>query len=164
MNIPSSGQLHQPDNWDQPELGRARELLQLSLSSATRPIDELLLKLEEPDGRVWLLNSIPEHIDRAELTHLLLGKLPLYAVIERKDQSKTGIVEAATKNESLAAMAVYCLCVAAGIVHFNRLISTQSWRTWQAFLADLADVAPDEWRPLLFDAAVKVEHAEVHSA
>jgi hypothetical protein len=47
--------------------------------------------------------------------------------------------------------------------YYNQLISTQSWRTWQAFLADLADVAPDEWRGLLFDAAVKVEHATMYA-
>lgn len=164
MSFPSSDRILPPDDPGPIEPGRARGLLKLSLTAAPRPIDELLHQLEQPDGRVWLVHAMPAHIDRAELTHLIHGKLPLYAIIERKDRSKTSIVEAETKDAAMAALAVYCLCVASAIVHFNQLISTQSWRTWQVFLADLADVAPEEWRSLLFNAAVKVEHAQEYAA
>jgi hypothetical protein len=164
MNSPQSDQFLPRDDHNPMEVGRARGLLKLSLTDKPRPIDELLHQLEQPNGRVWLLNAMPAHIDRAELMHLIHGKLPLYAIIERKDRSKTSIVEAETTDAAMAALAVYCLCVASAIVHFNQLISTQSWRTWQAFLADLADVAPEDWRVLLFNAAVKVEHAHTYAA
>jgi len=164
MNPPSSDRLLPPEDRQPLEPGRARNLLRLSLTRTPRPIDELLHHLEQPDGRIWLINAMPAHIDRAELTHLIHGKLPLHAIIERKDRSKTEIVEAESKDAAMAGLAVYCLCVASAVVHFNQLISTQSWRTWQAFLADLADVAPEEWRPVLFNAAVKVEHARTDAA
>jgi hypothetical protein len=164
MNSPSSDRFLPHDDGGRMEPGHARGLLKLSLTSTPRPIDELLHQLEQPNGRVWLVNAMPAHIDRAELTHLIHGKLPLYALIELKDRSKTNIVESDTKEAAMVALAVYCLCVASAIVHFNQLISTQSWRTWQAFLADFADVAPEDWRSLLFNAAVKVEHAQHHAA
>lgn len=164
MSRPPSDRFHHSDDLHGLEVGRARGLLKLSLADTPRPIDELLHQLERPDGRAWVMNALPAHIDQEELSDLIEGKLALHAIIERKDQSKTNIVEAATKDSSLASLALYCLCVASAVVHYNQLISTQSWRTWQAFLADVADVAPEQWRPLLFDAAVKVEHARTHAA
>lgn len=169
MNPSSDRFLHSHDAGGSDELhglevGRARGVLKLSLAETPRPIDELLHQLEQPESSAWLMRELPAHIHSNELTDLLEGRQALYAIIERKDRSKTFVVEATTKDSALASLALYCLCVASAVVHYNQLISTQSWRTWQAFLADLADVAPEAWRPLLFDAAVKVEHARTSAA
>jgi hypothetical protein len=70
MTSPKSDRIFPPNNGKAIEPGRARGLLQLSLTDTPRPIDELLHQLEQPDGKMWLINAMPARHTR----HLV----PLY--------------------------------------------------------------------------------------
>jgi len=148
-----------PSPSSQPRLQKqtAVTMLSMGLVGKHRPLDDLIDRISRPDGQVWL-QSLLRQYDRTmpmSMQSMLDGSASLDQLKRTKDISKSLIADSATREMALGALAVYCLTVAAALVHHGQLISTQPREEWDTLFVDLADVMPVPWRDLLMQAALK---------
>jgi len=129
----------------------------MGLVGKHRPLDDLVDRIGQPDGRAWLQTALRRHEKSlpTSMQSLLDGAAPLAQMQRAKELSKSMIAGAENRELSLAALSVYCLAVAAALVHHGRLISSQSRDEWDILFVDLADVMPVPWRDLLMQAALR---------
>lgn len=146
-----------PDAGTSPTYHQASQLLELGLAGERRPIDELIRRLRQPDGRERLVEAAHKRIPPDGVQPVITGLLTCKQLISLKEQAKTWLAEAATQDDATVALAIYCICIAGAAVHYRRLISSQMPEQWQLFLTDLAEVAPESWTELLLDAAVVLD-------
>jgi hypothetical protein len=129
----------------------AAQVLSLGLAGPRRPVDELLERLREPDGVAWLERAMqhePE-LHRAADATAADRPIPLDRLNDIKERSKERIAGAATVDEAMRGLAVYCTCVAAALAHHGTLISSQPREQWDLLLIDLTEGMPSPWRELL---------------
>ena len=143
----------------QPHLQKqtAVTMLSMGLVGKHRPLDDLIDRLSRPDGQVWL-QTLLRRQDRTlpmSMQSLLDGTASLDQLKRTKDISKSLIADAETREMALGALAVYCLSVAAALVHHGQLISSQSREEWDTLFVDLSAVMPVPWRDLLMQAALQ---------
>ncbi|TVQ54943.1 MAG: hypothetical protein EA377_04415 [Phycisphaerales bacterium] len=132
-------------------------LLQHGLTVPVRPIDTLLDHLTAPNGWEWLETALREEFSEAERAMALAGGDDSpdseSRLVALKERAKTLVAEAPTEDRALAAMAMYCLTVASGLVHHGQLHSSRGPAEWSEVFADLAGVAFPQWRSILLQAA-----------
>lgn len=131
-------------------------MLGLASTQSRRPVDELIRRLQQPDGRSWLDLAVPTcgRTPPDQINGLLDGSLPLEQMIVHKDRCKKQVGSAPTMDHALASLAVYCLSVAAALTHHEVMISTQKREEWDELFIDLSEVVPSAWRSVLLKAAM----------
>lgn len=135
---------------------QATRLLSLGLSNDRRPIDDLIDRLDEPDGARWLERVLTARSAdvNAALTPALSSPQTNLALLKAvKERGKTLVKETASGESRLEGLAIYFLALAAALVHHQRLISRQRMAEVRDVMLDLAAVAPTPWSDLLTRAA-----------
>jgi len=137
---------------------QARRLLQMGLVQPFRPVDALIDKLLTPGGTDWLrraLSGPPFTCDPALAggQALLSGRVMLTQLMNLKEASKSQARDS-DQNSRLAARAGYDLALAAALVHYGRLITSQRKSELAMALGDLAEALPEPWAGLV-DTAVE---------
>lgn len=132
----------------------AAQLLSIGLTDPRRPVDDLIERLAGPGGHDWLARAVGGNDLLMQAVDDDAADRPsLESLIAMKDREKDRLAEAATVDESLGALAGYCLCVGSALAIYGVLISSQSRDDWDALLVDLAEVMPPPWQDVLISAA-----------
>jgi len=133
------------------ELGdtEARRLLQMGLVQPFRPVDALIDRVLAPGGPEWfrrILAGPPFTCDPglAGGQSLLSGRVMLTQLVNLKEASKSQARDS-DQNSRLAARAGYDLALAAALVHYGRMITTQRRSELALSLTDLAEALPEPW-------------------
>lgn len=128
-------------------------LLQVGLRGASRPIDDMLDRVNEPGGGAWYDAAVRDRLGTETVQALRDGNCDKAIILDTKAHAKQGSMNAASQDESLQALAVYCLAVAAGLVHLDQLFSSQRPMQWADVLSELAGSADPDWREFFSSAA-----------
>jgi hypothetical protein len=131
-------------------------MLGLATTKSRRPVDELIRRLQQPDGLSWLDLGVPTcgRTPPDQVAGLLDGSLTLEAMVAHKDRSKKQVSTAPTMDHALSSLAVYCLSVASALAFHDVMISTQKREEWDELFIDLSEVVPPAWRNVLLKAAM----------
>lgn len=136
-----------------------RRLLSLGLLGGIgRPVDDLIDRIREPDGRDWLefaLQSGPAGAGRSPEDLVLRGRGTRTELVRIKDESKV-LYRASVddRHSRLTGLLTYLLVLAALYVHHDVPLSARAEEELRAAWMDLALVAPDAWKLLLSEAAL----------
>ncbi len=133
------------------ELGdaEARRLLQMGLVQPFRPVDALIDRVLAPGGPEWFRKALlgpPFTCDPALAggQALLTGRVMLTQLVNLKEAGKAQARDV-DQNARLAARAGYDLALAAALVHYGRMITTQRRSELALALGDLAEALPEPW-------------------
>ncbi len=130
----------------------ATRLFRLGLESQGRPIDDVIARLERPDGEVWFEHglTLPPLTPIAAATG---GTVPLDALKEAKEAAKRLLQSPADSDERLRGVLAYFVCVGVALAQHGELICGRSGAEVQAVLADLATAVPVEWAAIMARAS-----------
>ncbi len=138
-------------------LASASRLLRLGLTEQDRPVDELIRRLEEPDGAAWLPRTLAAHAglgDRAQIETFIAPGADLNRLHQLKESGKKSLARHASGDARLAAIALYFLSVAAALRHHQSLICSRPRDEVTAVLLDLAAATAEPWSTMLSEAAI----------
>lgn len=128
-------------------------LLEMSLSSFRCWVEVLKDLLREPDGRAWLERALAsgpvgKHGDPVEL--LIEGRADKTLLQRMKSESKADFRSAGDDDDQrLGSLATYFLTLAAGLTHYDTMLSRQPDDDVLEVLTDLGDAFPAVWGELL---------------
>ena len=91
------------------------QLLQVSLTGASRPVDVLVERLSQRDGGAWLQRSLSALLTEQDLQILHDDQPAAETVATLKKRAKRHLDEASDQQSHLAALMCYCLTVARGL-------------------------------------------------
>ncbi|HVR74254.1 MAG TPA: hypothetical protein VMT52_07980 [Planctomycetota bacterium] len=148
-----------PEEPEKPEFdgiegGRLSRLLRLGLSGEREPVDELISRLDAPDGRAWLeavVDRGPLALEPSRpLADLLAeGKAPLEVMLLLKKRANALLGRLEPKEDFLCGIAGYFFTVAAALVHHGTMISSQDEERLEAVFRKLSHSVPEPWKSLL---------------
>ncbi len=143
---------------------QAKRLLRMGLAQPFRPVDALIDKLLTPGGPDWFRRALfgpPFTCDPALAggQALLTGRVMLTQLINLKEASKTQARDS-DQNARLAARAGYDLALAAALVHYGRMITSQRTSELAMALGDLAEALPEPWAALVHTAIERLGGGE----
>ena len=126
---------------------RASQLLRLGIAGPSRPIDDLISRLEQPDGIVWFSTQMGD----PTLAPLGDGSAPLGVATLRevKEVAKHWLGRPSSVDERLRGLLGYFLAVALALRHHDENISSRSLADIRSVLSDLATAVPDPWQSVL---------------
>lgn len=129
------------------DASRASQLLRLGIAGPNRPIDDLIARLEQPDGWEWFATQLRTK----ELSVLADGTTPLDPVCLSgvKEVSKKWLGRPASVDERLRGILGYFLSVALAMKQHGTNISSRPIEDIYGVLSDLATAVPDPWQTLL---------------
>lgn len=125
----------------------ATQLLRLGFAAGARPIDELIARLESPDGPNWFALAMAGPV-LAPLNDPRV-RPALEVLIEVKDASKGKLAKPADPDERSEGLLGYFLAIGAGMFHHAQNICSRPDSEVKAVLADLATVVPAPWQEVL---------------
>lgn len=141
-----------PKNWELPSPTVAG-LLQLGITSAHRPVDRLLDRVTSPAGASWFAWAVAstQSADAAlERDLALIHQSPVdeAGCVRIKEAGKAMLATGgATDHGGLRGSLIYLIGVAGALAWHGKMISTQPPRVLEPILMDLAETAPEPWRP-----------------
>ena len=134
---------------DEPEVngGMTSKLLRLGISGPSRPVDDLISRLEQPDGPEWFRRQF------AEPALAVLadphGPGDLNALSAAKTVGKQLLSGPGSRDERLRGLLAYFLSIAAALQRFDSNISSRTIADIEPVLADLATAVPEPWQSVL---------------
>jgi hypothetical protein len=134
-------------------LDHASTLLRLGLTGPRRPVDDLIDRLQRPDGAAWLERALAR-IPACGSAAMLLGHASVKDLTAAKEHCKLLLRDSSDPELRLAAIAGYFLSIAAGLRHHGVRIGGQGRAELSEILLDLAAAAPPAWRDMLAAAAM----------
>ncbi len=137
---------------------RLTSFLNLGFLAESRPVDELLKRLDEPDGVAWLERLMASSVvDGHGPTGELLAEesTSLDDLESMKDASKRLLKRAGTPDERLQAMVIYFLSIAAAVAHHGTAMTDRSRDELDPIYLDLAAALPEPWAGLAARAIQK---------
>lgn len=137
---------------------QARKLLRLGMLKTFRPVDALIERLKATDGQEWFRKvtlAAPFTTILGRGDGLITGRVMLAQLTALKEAGKRQAREL-DRNMRLIARAAYDLSIAAAIVHYGQVITTQSRTELLDVLSDLAEALPEPWAKLVVDATEKL--------
>ncbi|MFZ4574826.1 MAG: hypothetical protein ACOYN0_10545 [Phycisphaerales bacterium] len=143
------GETERDDGAEAPDVngGMTSKLLRLGISGPTRPVDELIGRLEQPDGAEWLLRQFTEPgLGVLADPH---GACDLPALKAAKESGKKLLGRPGSRDERLRGLLAYFLSIAAALHRFGSNISTRPLSDIEPVLADLATTVPEPWQSVL---------------
>ncbi len=135
-------------------------LLRLALEGRSRPVDDLIERLGNPDGPKWLvaiIDASPLWSYGVLVQQLVEGQGTREQLVAIKEESKRMVRRAEDRDSRLRAMWVYFATIAAALARYGSLISSRNRSELDAILLDLAEAAPPPWSQLL-SSAILVPH------
>ena len=143
---------------------QARRLLRMGMVQPFRPVDALIDKLLTPEGPDWLRRALmgpPFTCDPALAggAALLSGRVMLTQLMNLKEVSKAQARDS-DQSSRLAARAGYDLAIAAAVVHYGRVITTQRKSEQAMALGDLGEALPQPWAALVAQAVERLGAAD----
>lgn len=141
------------------DAGHVSHLLSLGIRGPRRPVDRLVDRLQERDGKAWLersITSLPQQ-EGYLAAGLFSGpiadlKTGLEALKALKAWCKR---RAGADSDSLEPLLGYFLCLGAALAHYGTLISAMPRREIDGVLLDLAVAMPEPWCELLCQATLR---------
>jgi hypothetical protein len=126
---------------------RASLLLRLGIAGPNRPIDDLISRLEQPDGVAWFSTQMSDRT----LARLGNGtaSLDVATLRELKEVAKNWLGRPSSVDERLRGLLGYFLAVALALRQHDENISSRSVADIQSVLSDLATAIPDPWQSVL---------------
>ncbi len=133
----------------------ATSLLRLGMVGPRRGVDAVIDRLRMPDGAQWLESSLLVFAPSAEEARAMLveGSARLDQLGEAKERHKQAMLSSAPASERQRAILLYYLCIAAGLAHHARSLTSQPQADVSAALLDLAVALPEPWSLMLARAA-----------
>jgi hypothetical protein len=133
------------------ETDQASRLLRVGLRGPSRPVDRLLDRLAEPDGKAWLagvLSDGPLGLLASAVTQGDEAAITMDHLRSIKEIGKTSAIRADTRDATLRAMVGYFFSIGVALARFGTNISSRSAEELDSILMDLASVAPPDWSAL----------------
>lgn len=126
---------------------RASQLLRLGIAGPSRPIDDLISRLEQPDGLAWFSSQMSTR----PLARLANGTAPLDVATLRevKEVAKNWLARPSSVDERLRGLLGYFLAVALALRHHDENISSRALADIRSVLSDLATAVPEPWQSVL---------------
>lgn len=126
---------------------RASQLLRLGIAGPSRPVDDLISRLEQPDGVAWFSTQMNDRT----LARLCDGTAPLDVLTLRevKEAAKQWLGRPSSVDERLRGLLGYFLAVALALRQHDENISSRPVPDIQSVLSDLATAIPDPWQSVL---------------
>ncbi len=133
----------------------ATSLLRLGMVGPRRGVDVVIDRLRMPDGAQWLESSLLVFAASAEQARAMLidGSAPIERLGEAKERHKQAMLASGPASERQRAILLYYLCIAAGLAHHARSLTTQPRDEVNVALLDLAVALPEPWSLMLARAA-----------
>ncbi|MCI0365895.1 MAG: hypothetical protein L0Y44_00035 [Phycisphaerales bacterium] len=141
---------------------KASLFLRLGMSAPRRPVDDLIDRLNQPDGKRWLPGALEDGPMRGMGTPLDLlvnGKATVQQCMLIKDHSKVFVRKAMDNEAKMAGIAGYFLAIAAGLRHHGVLLTARERAGLRDILLDLAEALAEPYRALVSQAALSAPAA-----
>lgn len=143
-----------------PDLGRieAGRFLEMGLGDTGRPIDLLLDRLAETDGREWFTNTLRAVYASAELDTdgIAGGTVPDLQALKRiKSDAKKRVASVGDSRGQLSAMLGYFVTVGLALAFHGERICSRKRGELDPILLDLASACPEPWSDFLSRATLQ---------
>ncbi len=144
----------------------ASKLLQLGLNIPERPIDQLMDRLNQPDGLNWLdlqLSEEPISMFGSPKQLLVKGDITLDQLKKIKQQSKKLLSSHPDYSSRMQATIGYFFSIAASLLHHQTLLSNRKREEIKAAMDDLSAITSDPWSDFFKSASQHTQTAETMS-
>lgn len=141
---------------------RATKMLRLGVVGPRRGVDDLIDRLRTPDGWNWwnqCMSELGEGSAPDAIARLVKGEATIEFLIQAKELHKTLMAPGNPTPKRLASMAAYYACLAAALVHHNKMITGQKPELLSEALADLSASTPEPWNDMIAKAAMQCSKA-----
>lgn len=140
----------------------ASRLLQLGLDAPEKPIDQLVDRLNQPDGLKWLNLQLSEKniaMYGSPKQLFIGGKITLDQLQQIKQQSKKLLSTHTDHSSRMQATIGYFFSIAASLFIYEKLISSRKREEIKASMNDLSAITSEPWSEFFKSAAEKTTSA-----
>ena len=128
------------------------DILSLGATTASRPIDFVIERLNANDGARKIAEDIESRFD-VDINSLAQGDMPLESLRTIKDEAKAAFDE---HSGDVGAVALYFLAVSAGLAAHRINLSSRSGAEIVETLIDFGEACPAPWRAMVRSAVLNL--------